>query len=76
MKKVVIFIGLMIVGIIFFYETGLIDELQNVSAMQAWFHQQGFLGYFAFILLCIITASSCYQEDYWLSLPESPMVDS
>ncbi|MFD1418525.1 TVP38/TMEM64 family protein [Companilactobacillus keshanensis] len=56
MKKVVIFIGLMIVGIIFFYETGLINELQNVSAMQAWFQEQGFIGYFAFILLCIITA--------------------
>ncbi|ANK61982.1 hypothetical protein AYR54_09235 [Loigolactobacillus backii] len=56
MKKVLAFITIIIAGIVLFYTTGLTKELQNVPAMQAWFQQQGWVGYFAFILLCIITA--------------------
>lgn len=56
MKKVLIFITIIIAGIVLFYTTGLTKELQNVPAMQSWFQQQGWVGYFAFILLCIITA--------------------
>lgn len=56
MKRVVVFVSLLIIGIIVFYKTGLVDELQNVSAMQVWFQGQGFMGFFVFVLLCIITA--------------------
>ncbi|WP_125982270.1 TVP38/TMEM64 family protein [Loigolactobacillus iwatensis] len=56
MKKVLAFITIIIAGIVLFYTTGLTKELQNVPAMQAWFQQQGWVGYFTFILLCIITA--------------------
>lgn len=53
MKKVLIFIVGLALGIFIFYKTGLVDLLQNVPAMQTWFQSQGFLGYGIFILLCI-----------------------
>ncbi|MFD1672424.1 TVP38/TMEM64 family protein [Agrilactobacillus yilanensis] len=56
MKKVVLFIAAIALGIIIFYKTGLIDLLQNVPAMQVWFKQQGWLGYGVFILLCLVTS--------------------
>lgn len=56
MKKVIAFVILIAVGVFIFYKTGLISELHNVPEMQAWFKDQGMIGYLAFILLCIITA--------------------
>lgn len=56
MKKVIAFVLLIVVGFFIFYQTGLVNELHNVPAMQAWFQSQGWIGYFAFILLCIVTA--------------------
>ncbi|MFD1472995.1 TVP38/TMEM64 family protein [Companilactobacillus mishanensis] len=56
MKKVLSFVAIIAIGVFIFYKTGLIDELHNVSAMQTWFQNQGFIGYFAFILLSVVTA--------------------
>lgn len=56
MKKVIAFILIIGIGLIIFYQTGLVDQLQNVPAMQSWFQDQGFIGYFVFIILCIVTA--------------------
>ncbi|APX72175.1 TVP38/TMEM64 family protein [Companilactobacillus allii] len=56
MKKVITFFAVIVIGIVIFYQTGLIDELQNVSSLQKTFQGMGFMGYFAFIILCIVTA--------------------
>ncbi|MFC6170418.1 TVP38/TMEM64 family protein [Loigolactobacillus jiayinensis] len=56
MKKVILFVCLLIGGVLIFRFTGLSTQMQNVPAMQAWFQQQGLIGYAVFVLLCIATA--------------------
>lgn len=55
-RKTVIFCLIIVLGIVLFYSTGLSQELQNVSKMQAWFHSQGSWGYLTFIVICVVTA--------------------
>lgn len=56
MKKTIGLIAVIVAGIVLFYVSGLSEQFQSVSHMQAWFQSQGAWGYLTFIAICILTA--------------------
>ncbi len=56
MKKISLFIVIVLLVIFLAYQFGLIDLLTNISALRAYLENLGWRGYVIFILLSVIVA--------------------
>ena len=56
MKKIIVFIAFILLGIFLAYKFGLVDFLTDISSLRAYLEALGWQGYVIFILLSVIVA--------------------
>ncbi|MGM0110567.1 TVP38/TMEM64 family protein [Enterococcus sp. DIV0187] len=56
MKKIIVFIAFILLGIFLAYKFGLVDFLKDISSLRAYLEALGWQGYVIFILLSVIVA--------------------